>query len=348
MPLFLFMDSAKKIFLFIWILIGSYVVLQFGQSLIKPFIYSFLIYFVLRSIKGLINKISFFKNRIANWIKNLIASTILISLLYLIVNTVYVNAKALPSYFKNNEQKLEDFTSKEFHLFNYNLTEKFNTLISSINFENIIANFVNSLGNFISEFSLMIFFIIFLFIEESMIRKRLVLILGEKYKQTAKSIFEIEQSISHYLGVKTLVNLISAISCFTTLYIFGIHFTFLWASCIFILNFIPVVGIFVAISLPAIFSILQFGDIQTTTILFFILLGIQTFIGNFLEPKLFGNSLNISPLIAIFSFALWGMIWGVGGMVVSIPLTVIIIIILSKFNSTKKAAILLSYNGEIK
>jgi predicted PurR-regulated permease PerM len=74
---------------------------------------------------------------------------------------------------------------------------------------------------------------------------------------------------------------------------------------------------------------------------------IQLVIGNFLEPKLLGNSLNISPLVALVSLSIWGAFWGVVGMVLSVPFTVIIIILLAHFSSTKSVAIMLSNKGDV-
>ena len=82
--------------------------------------------------------------------------------------------------------------------------------------------------------------------------------------------------------------------------------------------------------------------------MFFIVGFIQVFIGNFLEPKWLGNSMNISPLFSIISLVFWGMLWGTTGMVISVPITVVILIILSQFESTKSIAILLSEKGEIR
>ena len=79
----------------------------------------------------------------------------------------------------------------------------------------------------------------------------------------------------------------------------------------------------------------------------FIVGSIQVIIGNFIEPKWLGNSMNISPLLSILSLVFWGIIWGTTGMVISVPITVVILIILSQFESTKSIAILLSEKGEI-
>mgnify|MGYP005704738293 FL=1 len=92
---------------------------------------------------------------------------------------------------------------------------------------------------------------------------------------------------------------------------------------------------------------LQFGDFSIGLIIFFVVGFIQVIIGNFLEPKWLGNSMNISPLLSIISLVFWGAIWGTTGMIISVPVTVVILIILSKFESYQSLAILLSEKGEI-
>ena len=72
---------------------------------------------------------------------------------------------------------------------------------------------------------------------------------------------------------------------------------------------------------------------------------VQLIIGNVLEPRLMGNSLNISPLVVILSLAVFGALWGITGMILCVPLTVILIIVFSHFESTKMIAIILSDKG---
>jgi len=66
-----------------------------------------------------------------------------------------------------------------------------------------------------------------------------------------------------------------------------------------------------------------------------------------LEPRLLGNSLNISPFVIILSLVLWGLIWGVVGMLLCVPLTVIMIIVMAEFPTTRGIAVLLSRNGNV-
>jgi predicted PurR-regulated permease PerM len=92
---------------------------------------------------------------------------------------------------------------------------------------------------------------------------------------------------------------------------------------------------------------LQFGDFNEFLIIIISLTSIAVFIGNFLEPRLMGNTLNISPLVAVLSLAVWGALWGITGMLLSVPITVALIIIFSQFPNTRAIAILLSEKGRV-
>ncbi|MEC7943750.1 MAG: AI-2E family transporter, partial [Pseudomonadota bacterium] len=73
----------------------------------------------------------------------------------------------------------------------------------------------------------------------------------------------------------------------------------------------------------------------------------QLVIGNVLEPRMMGRSLNLSSLVVIVSLAVWGSLWGVTGMFLSVPITVVLMIILAQFKQTRPIAILLSANGKV-
>ena len=158
---------------------------------------------------------------------------------------------------------------------------------------------------------------------------------------------KIEWSVARYLGIKTLVSLITGFFSYLVFAFCDLNFAVFWAFLIFLLNYIPTIGSLLATIFPAVFSLLQFGDFSIGLIIFFVVGFIQVIIGNFLEPKWLGNSMNISPLLSIISLVFWGAIWGTTGMIISVPVTVVILIILSKFESYQSLAILLSEKGEI-
>ena len=94
-------------------------------------------------------------------------------------------------------------------------------------------------------------------------------------------------------------------------------------------------------------AVVQFGALGPVIALTAALAGAQIFVGNFLEPYLMGNSLNLSPFVILVSLVVWSAMWGLPGAILSVPITAILVIVLSEFKRTRPIAILLSRDGEI-
>lgn len=153
---------------------------------------------------------------------------------------------------------------------------------------------------------------------------------------------KINNDIFNYFQLKSLTSFFTALLTFLSLEIIGNELAPSFAILSFLLNFIPFLGSLISVVLPSLFSIIQFVDFYEPITTFIVLVLIQIFIGNFLEPKLMGKTLNISPLIMIIFLALMGKIWGVAGMFLSVPFLVVLLIIMRNIRSLKKVAIFLS------
>jgi len=121
-----------------------------------------------------------------------------------------------------------------------------------------------------------------------------------------------------------------------------------------LLNFIPNIGSIIAVIFPVTISLIQFQADAFYWIISFqfivitsMLIGIQVFMGNVVEPRWLGNSLNLSPLAILISLTVWWGIWGVVGMFLSVPIMVILNIVLANFEKTRKIAIFLSQDGNV-
>ena len=71
------------------------------------------------------------------------------------------------------------------------------------------------------------------------------------------------------------------------------------------------------------------------------LAAIQVIMGNFVDPRVQGKSLQLSPFIALFSIAFWGWVWGIPGAILGVPMTIAIILFCQEFKLTKGVAIVL-------
>ena len=126
----------------------------------------------------------------------------------------------------------------------------------------------------------------------------------------------------------------------------GLEHAFFWAFLVFILNYVPILGAVAGIGLPALFALLQFGEWSHALAVLTGLFAIAFVVGNIFLPRMQGHSLNMDPLIVMLSLAFWGSIWGLPGMFLSTPLTVLSMVILAQFEGSRWIAILLSGDGD--
>lgn len=158
---------------------------------------------------------------------------------------------------------------------------------------------------------------------------------------------DINQRIGSYLALKTLINLFLGAISWGIMVFAGLEFAAFWAVLIALLNYVPYIGSFLGVLFPGIMAIMQFPD---ANVVFWVLLGLvlaQFLIGNFLDPYLMGNSLNLSPFAILVSLAIWSELWGIAGAFLAVPITAVMVIIFSGFPSTRPIAVLLSRNGSL-
>lgn len=152
----------------------------------------------------------------------------------------------------------------------------------------------------------------------------------EKLSNTFKAITE---QIQRYLISKMAINLAAGIVITIILSLFNVDFPIIWGLFVFLFNFIPALGSTIALLLPTLMALVQFESVGFAILIAVILAGIQTLFFNLIEPNVLGKKLNLNPLVILLSVLAWAYVWGVAGMLLSVPLTAIINIILSNSES---------------
>jgi AI-2 transport protein TqsA len=140
---------------------------------------------------------------------------------------------------------------------------------------------------------------------------------------------------------------LTGVACYAVLRFEGIDFAESWALLIFVLNYIPNIGSIVGVAFPCLLALVQFETLTPFFVLITTLTLIQVAIGSVLEPMLMGQGLNMSPFAIILSLAFWGMIWGIAGMFLSVPILVIIIVVCAHVPKWRWVAVLLSKDGNV-
>jgi AI-2 transport protein TqsA len=116
----------------------------------------------------------------------------------------------------------------------------------------------------------------------------------------------------------------------------------LFAFIVFLLSFIPSIGPIIATLLPLPVAVTQFHDPWTIAAVILIPGAIHMVIGNIIEPKLMGRGLELHPVTVLLALAFWGLLWGVVGMVLAVPIVAMLRIVLSHFGTTRSLADLLA------
>jgi predicted PurR-regulated permease PerM len=170
---------------------------------------------------------------------------------------------------------------------------------------------------------------------------------AQQIRRIREIIADVNSRIGTYLLMKTLVNVVLGLVSYAIMRVAGIEFAGFWALMIGLFNYIPYVGSFLGVTFPVLLSAMQFGAIGPVVTITLALSATQMAVGNFLEPYLMGNSLNLSPFVIIVSLVVWSSIWGVAGAILSVPIMAILVIILSEFDGTRPLAVLMSLDGRV-
>ncbi|MCB9664435.1 MAG: AI-2E family transporter [Alphaproteobacteria bacterium] len=153
---------------------------------------------------------------------------------------------------------------------------------------------------------------------------------------------EIDQQVRRYLGWKFVLSGVTGLLTWLILAIMGLDLAMVFGVLAFLLNFIPSLGSIIATLLPLPIALFQF-DSGAAIAASVVLPGIVQFtIGNVIEPKVMGDSLDMHPITVLLTLIFWGLLWGAVGMVLAVPLTSVVKIVLARFETTRPVAELLA------
>ena len=164
------------------------------------------------------------------------------------------------------------------------------------------------------------------------------------YKATVGSLWwEVETRIKRYVLTMMFTSGITGLLVGLTLTILGVNFAWMFGFLAFLLNFIPNIGSVIATLLPLPVALIdpQLGIVSKVLVLV-IPGGIQFTIGNLLQPKMMGESLDLHPVVVLLSLVFFGTIWGIIGMFLAVPITAVLKILLQRFGYTSAIADLIA------
>jgi AI-2 transport protein TqsA len=220
-------------------------------------------------------------------------------------------------------------------------------LFAKVNPSTLLRGVADTLQSFGGQALFVIIYVASLFAAQASLPKKMVQIFGRgaELSRAAQISKAISRSMEQYLWVQTITGVMIAVACWLLFTLTGLENALFWAMVTFVLSYIPVVGGIAASILPALFALVQFTSPIPALVIFGVSQTIQFVVGNVIQPRMTGDSLNISVLVVFLSLAFWGKLWGGPGMFLAVPLTVMLMIILAQFPATRWIAVMMSNNG---
>jgi len=331
------------------IVILSFYVLYIGQNLLLPLVIAAAIAYLISILAHGISCIRIRGVGMPKSLSMLIAVGVILLGIGFMINLITVNIASVIREAPTYQDNLESLIDKGYTAAGIEEVPNLQEVIDQIDLGAYLQNFGKTVRSLVSSTGIIIVYLIFLLLEQRTFADKIKAIIQNRSKQ--KDAFELIDKMRHdirlYVAIKVLTSATTGILSFLVLHFVGVDFASFWAVLIFLLNFIPTIGSIIATAFPSLLTLIQFDTLGPFIITISILSGIQFCIGSLVEPKLMGNRLNLSPIVILLSLGLWGSIWGIPGMFLCVPITVIMMIVCSYFPNTRPVAVLLSGNGKV-
>jgi AI-2 transport protein TqsA len=146
---------------------------------------------------------------------------------------------------------------------------------------------------------------------------------------------EVAGDVRRYFAVKSLTSGIAGASTGLLAFAVGLDFAPIWALLAFLFEYVPTIGSMIAVIPPSLYAVLQFEGVAKPVAVLAAFTVMQTVLGNYVDPRIEGKLLSLSPLVVLLSIVFWAWLWGAPGSLLGVPLTVAAVAITRHFDGTR-------------
>lgn len=320
-----------------------------GRSLLMPIVIAIFIWHLLNTANVSIKHLPVIGKHLPQWLCMILALLVLSVLVKILIDIIANNVNEVIAASSRYQENLTLIFNRIDAYFHIKILANFDSFLKGLSVQNLIANIYGVFTTITGSAVLITLYVVFLFVEQHFFQQKMDALFPQPdHRELVNNIItHIVNDTQTYLGLKTLLSLVTATASWVIMKWVGLDFAEFWALLIFFLNFIPNIGAIVATAFPTFLALIQFNTWLPFVIITSGIISIQFVVGNVIEPRYLSRSLNLSPLVILFALALWGAIWGVLGMFLSVPITVMMMIIFAHFEKTRPIAVLLSKDGLI-
>jgi len=314
----------------VWLAVGSLMILAavalavalvYTRDVMIPFVLAIFITTVIAPVIDF----QVVRWRIPNWIAIVTALLVVLVLMVLLGVVLIVAVQTIVSTADEYSEQVARLTKRLFAGLQAHSIHVDQALISTelkSRLPGLITTAAGTVSTLLSNGLLIVFFVVFLMIGRN------------PHKRRTGIYAQIESAIRGYLTTVTAISMVIGLLVAMILWALGLRMAWLFGLLAFLLNFIPNIGPIVACFLPIPIALTQFDEPWRIVAVVALPGAVHLIIGNFIEPRLMGKGLELHPVTVLLALAFWGLLWGVIGMVLAVPIVATLRFVLSRFAIT--------------
>jgi len=319
---------------------ASLVLILFGirasASVINPILLALVITITVLPIPGKLTR-----RGMPGWLALVLTILVVVLLLALVILTVFFSvtklAVELPTYMAEATQQAAADSGTETSTSTTELTIQLGPVVQGV--ISVVLNLLVQFG-----MALVIFFFM---ISAAMALPGAVRLGLDPNAPTIGRITHLTQDIRHYMSILTGINFLVGLGDTVFLLYLGVDYALLWGLLAWFMGYIPSIGFMIALIPPVLMAYAQYG-LQTALVVLVGYIVINGGVQNFIQPKIMGQGLKISPVVVFVGLFVWGFLLGGIGAILAVPMTLLVLMIMENFEGTRMLAVLMRYTGEEK
>lgn len=228
----------------------------------------------------------------------------------------------LPAYKESLKQLLQNVLQ---WLSNYGINLSKSGLMGALDAGEVMQyaqGFISSVGSLFSKTLLILLTVLFMLLDAWHIPQKVKQMYGRRSAPILKALGDAVHVTREYMAIVALMSLLMGVLITICLWFVGLKYAVLWGVLVFLLNFIPNIGLIIAAIPAVLFSLIQLGPAKTVVVILIYII-VNMFVDMFVQPKLVGSKVGLSVLLVFLSVFFWGWVLGPIGMILSVPLTMI-------------------------
>jgi AI-2 transport protein TqsA len=302
-----------------WLVSGLVIlaILVIGRPLLAPLAFAILVWAILNALAEMLERW-----RLPTALAWTCSLLLIAAALYLIARVLGNEADAVADEAPAYLAKLQTLSQSTLTFLHLGHAANFGDLLGTPNVANVIGQVAASAGSFLFTLAMIVVYVGFLLAEQRHLPEKLERLQQNPARrdEAGEVIHAIARQVQTYLGMCTLLSAIMAAATYALLVAMHVSFAGFWALVLFLATYIPTVGA-IGVLLPALMAMLQYGSFAPFLIIVVVLGAVHFVLANIVSTILLGRTLNLSPLGIILSLSFWGLIWGIAGLFLAVPIT---------------------------